>query len=108
MNGIAYAFNHAGLWGRWVVVVVPEGTAYEEAQRQFSAQTPEGASFSGRTAVAGKGKVSLAKVSSPVFVPDGEKFSVLFLGWGGHGVKDEAPGMAAWRTKAVETLSLAV
>ena len=101
LNGLLYALGHAAQWGKWVVVVVPD-SRYQEALRDFSAASPEGALFSGRTCRLENGCVSLVSVTQ-TFIPP-EPFSVLFVGWGGK--HDGADLMGRWRDNAAETLSL--
>ena len=101
LGGIEFAYQYATRKGQWVVIVVPD-SVFPEARAIFAAMAPEDRPFSGRTAVTGKGRVSLTLAGQGVFIPNGRKFSVIFLGWE-HKAEDAAE-MKAWREAAQETL----
>lgn len=108
LSGIIYARDYASAWHKWVVIVTPYGVVASIAQKYFSAVS-DGLPFSGRTFLVGGqgGKVSLTPSNCPVFVPDTEDFSVLFLGWG-QGGNQNSGGMATWRSAATEELRLEI
>ena len=93
VHDLIFARNQAERRDCWVVVVVPDGQV-AEALQVMGAVVPAD-TFSGRTAVFPKGRLSLAGGSSPVFPT--APFEVMFLGWGEGRVQ---AGMEPWRKAA--------
>lgn len=96
-HDLIYARNYARDLGTWVVVVVPDNQLTQSLQ--MLAAVAEGDHFSGRTALVGNkgGRLSLVDGNTPSFLPEGQEYDVLFLGWGGS---TDNKGMETWRKTA--------
>jgi hypothetical protein len=105
LRSLQEAFTLAQANREWVVVVFPEGSGYHTAFTQGGAgMFPEGSTFLGRTVVLPKGgRVSVTVASAEVFIPQGIKFSLMFVGWGDD-VSTEHRKMAAWRQQATRVI----
>lgn len=101
VSDIIFACNYVRGRGDWVVVVVPDGQ-FDHAQRMLAA-VADGHTYSGRTVqFATGGRVSLGMVSGDIFVPKGQPFSVMFLGWGKKTVAPQE--MRKWRMEAEQMI----
>ncbi len=94
ISNIVYALRYAKSFRGWVVIVCPNVGTKQACARVLSGAIPDDAIFSGRTAVLPKGgKISVASVAEKVFVPEGDDYSTLFIGWE---AKAAARGMKKW------------
>lgn len=92
VHDMIYARKVAEQRGLWVVIVVPDDKL-PEALLTLGAVVPDD-SFSGRTALLDRGRLSLVPGSLQPF--PAKPFEVMFLGWG----DGTHPGMANWRQQA--------
>jgi hypothetical protein len=102
VQNIVFAVKYAQKHGTWVVVVSPGEGEMAVCRQVLSAAIPEGAVFSGRTALLGEGKVSVVTVRSDVFVPEDEPYEVLFVGWSDDAQRDDE--MAKWYSDTSQVL----
>jgi len=102
-----YARDYAIQKNLWVVIVVPP-EVLADAQVSMAAVASENP-FGGRTVIFPEGaRLSLAVASDPLFLPDGQPFSVMFLGWGGNKTAaTTAKEMIRWRKAASKVMGKA-
>ena len=104
---IIYARDHAIHKNLWVVVVVPPEMI---ADAQIAMVAVAGSyPFGGRTvSLPGGGHLSLVLASDPVFLPEWQPFSAMFLGWGGDKkAATTAKEMSRWRKAAAKVVDRA-
>ena len=92
--------THADSTKSWVVVVCPDDSSFHRSFRSAAGgMFPNGASFSGRTALLDSGgRISVVPVSaSPTFVVG--PFSVMFRGWD-EDLAADSSRMSVWRAAA--------
>lgn len=100
-QAVEFAIRNQG----WVVIVCPDEKLADQAHRAVAGVIPKGSAGSGRTFILpNRSRVSVTQAAEPVFVPDGEPYTVMFLGWG-QAQKDAFAGMNRWRLKATNVLS---
>jgi len=85
----------------WVVVLCPTGGETENARKSMAALVPDGTTGTGRTFLLPGGvRISVARVSDEIFVPDGTPFALLYAGWSSAG-DTSMRGMSSWRDRAL-------
>ena len=87
----------------WLVLLCPDRQVLSEARLGLAALLPPTATFSGRTALLGEHRLSLAVEEDQVFVPLDDTFNLALLGWG---AKNEYKGGRTWQTRCKQLVTL--
>ena len=103
INDLIYARQYVERTRAWLVVIVPP-EQFQEAQKLFAGAVVGNAVFGGRTAsLPNGGKLSLVSALDSSFVPLGEPYDAMFIGWGGKA--SAATEMTRWRKSARRTVT---
>ena len=105
ISTLGIAVDHALNNREWVIVVCPDSSAVLSTYQQCGGGLlPAGTARGGRTdLLPNGGKVSVVAADTPLFVPEGQPFTVMFLGWGDDIIAD-AKQMGRWRHDATRIL----
>lgn len=90
----------------WTVIVCPDGSEFLSVLAANAGGIfPNGASFSGRTALLlGGGRVTVVAVSDAPFTAHGTPYDVAFCGWGDDVAADNRR-MEVWRAASRRVIS---